>query len=245
VSHGGERSEIQWGTTRIAYGIQRSSRRKTVGVTVAPPGQVLLTAPRGVPVERLDAVVQAKARWITSRLRRVRPEEPRLGPREFLSGESYLYLGRQYRLAVQAGGESAEVRLERGRLRVQVPRGFQEEERARAVREALAGWYRERARERLTAQVGGWARRMGQEEPRVQVREQERRWGSCSAGVVRFNWRIIQAPMRLVDYVVAHELVHLVHEAHDKAFWAALGRLLPDYEARREQLRATGPRLIW
>jgi predicted metal-dependent hydrolase len=146
---------------------------------------------------------------------------------------------------VQAGGAGVEVRLERGRLRVQVPRDVQGEPRARAVREALAGWYREHARERLTEQVAVWSLRMGQEAPRVQVREQERRWGSCSAGVVRFNWRIIQAPMRLVDYVVAHELVHLEHEAHGKEFWAALGRLLPDYEARREQLRSMGPRLIW
>jgi hypothetical protein len=79
----------------------------------------------------------------------------------------------------------------------------------------------------------------------VLVREQEKRWGSCSRGVVRFNWRIIQAPMRLVDYVVAHEVVHLLHDAHGREFWAALGRLLPDYEARRARLHAEGPRLIW
>jgi predicted metal-dependent hydrolase len=63
--------------------------------------------------------------------------------------------------------------------------------------------------------------------------------------VVRFNWRIIQAPMRLVDYVVAHEVVQLVHDDHGREFWAALGRLLPDYEARRERLRTEGPRLVW
>jgi predicted metal-dependent hydrolase len=123
--------------------------------------------------------------------------------------------------------------------------GLAGEARARAIREALTGWYREHAWARLSERTAWWARRAGLSEPRVVVREQERRWGSCGAGVVRFNWRIIQAPMRLVDYVVAHELIHLMHDDHGKEFWAALGRLLPEYEARREQLRVAGPRLVW
>jgi len=245
VSGRGERSEVQWGKTRISYGIQRSSRRRTVGLVVAPPGQVLLTAPRDTPVERLDAVVRAKAGWITSRLRRVRPAEPRSSTREFVSGESFLYLGRQYRLAVHSGGAATEVRLERGRFRVRVPGALTGEARSQSVRSVLVEWYRQHAQVQLRERTAWWTRRVGQPEPRVLVREQERRWGSCSPGVVRFNWRIIQAPMRLVDYVVAHELIHLIHDDHGKEFWAALGRLLPDYEVRREQLRAVGLRFIW
>jgi hypothetical protein len=236
---------VRWGNTRLAYGIRRSSRRKTVALTVAPPGQIILTAPRDTPVKRLDKVVRAKAKWLTTRLRRVRPAEPGLSPREFVAGESFLYLGRQYRLAVHSSGARAEVRLERGRLRVYVPGGLTGEARARAAREALTQWYREHAQARLTERTAEWARKVNLPEPRVLVREQERRWGSCARGVVRFNWRIIQAPMRLVDYVVAHEVVHLMHNDHGRDFWAALGRLLPDYEARRERLRTEGPRLLW
>lgn len=245
MSRGEERSEVQWGKTRISYGIQRSSRRRTVGLVVAPPGQVLLTAPRDTPVERLDAVVRAKAGWITSRLRRVQPTEPQASRREFVSGESFLYLGRQYRLAVHSGGSATEVRLERGRFRVRVPSALVGEARAQRVRAGLGEWYRQHAQVQLSERTALWARKVGQPEPRVLVREQERRWGSCSPGVVRFNWRIIQAPMRLVDYVVAHELIHLLHDDHGKEFWAALGRLLPDYEARRDHLRAVGARFIW
>ena len=245
MRQGVERSEVKWGTTRIPYDIRRSSRRRTVALTVAPPGRVLLTAPPETPVERLDEVVRAKAKWIASRLRMVRPAEPKPSPRELVSGESFLYLGRQYRLDVRRGGTDPEVRLERGRLRVGLPGALTGEARTRAIREALVEWYREHARERLGERTAWWAQRVGLPEPRVMVREQERRWGSCGAGVVRFNWRIIQAPMRLVDYVVAHEVVHLVHDDHGREFWAALGRLLPDYEARREQLRTEGPRLVW
>lgn len=83
------------------------------------------------------------------------------------------------------------------------------------------------------------------EPPRVIVSGQEKRWGSCSKGVVRLNWRNVQAPKSLIDYVVAHEVTHLLHEDHSRAFWAALGRVMPDYEVRKGRLREMGPRLVW
>jgi predicted metal-dependent hydrolase len=117
---------------------------------------------------------------------------------------------------------------------------------AAAVRKAVVTWYRHHAAERLPERAAIWARKMGVTVPVVLIRDQRRRWGSCDPkGNLRFNWRIVQAPMRLVDYVVAHELVHLAHRNHTAAFWAALGRVMPDYEARREALRGMGARLEW
>ena len=82
--------------------------------------------------------------------------------------------------------------------------------------------------------------------PRVIVADQRKRWGSCSTrGTIRLNWRIIQAPLRLVDYIVVHELVHLVHRGHGKEYWRAVGTVMPDYERRRDELRRMGPRLAW
>ena len=77
--------------------------------------------------------------------------------------------------------------------------------------------------------------------PRVIVADQQKRWGSCNhRGTIRLNWRIIQAPMRLIDYVVVHELVHLLHRGHGRDYWQAVGRVMPDYERRREELRQCG-----
>jgi predicted metal-dependent hydrolase len=242
VSAAREQSEVQFGRTRISYDIRRSSRRSTVAVTVSPPGVVVLTAPQSTPVERLDRVVHEKARWIVSRLRLVRPGEPTLPTREFVTGETFLYLGRQYRLMVRSG--SPAVRLEHGRFVVTSPRAVEHDRRAE-IRDLLLQWYRRHAVERVQDLVSRWAPRLGVDSPKVLVREQERRWGSCGAGVVRFNWRVIQAPMRLVEYVVVHELAHLLHDDHGRAFWAALGQSLPDYEQRREALRQAGPRLQW
>lgn len=240
-----EQSEVRFGLTRIPYGIRRSDRRRTVAVAVEPPGRVVLTAPADTPVGRLDEVVRAKAKWIVGRLRLVRPEEPAPAPREFVSGESFLYLGRQYRLSVEAGGRESAVKLEHGRFRVSVHRKLRGSERAETVRAALIGWYRARAAVRLPERVALWAPKIGVEVPRVLVRDQQKRWGSCSRGVVRFNWRIVQAPMRLVDYVVVHELVHLKHDHHGREFWAEVGRVMGDYELRRAGLRELGAWVVF
>jgi predicted metal-dependent hydrolase len=87
---------------------------------------------------------------------------------------------------------------------------------------------------------------LGAEPSAVLIREQRKRWGSADAqGVLRFNWRVVQAPTRLVDYVVAHELVHLRYPNHTRGFWAALGQVMPDYERRREELRRLGRMMVW
>lgn len=238
-----ERSEIQYGTTKIPYNILRSPRRKTVAITVLPAGKLILTAPDNAPVQRLDRVVHAKAQWIVTRLRLAqRLDQPH--PKEFVSGETFLYLGRQYRLQVARGGEHGQVRLERGWLKVGVNSSLKGKRRASALREALVRWYRQHAHARLEERVRWWAAKVEVPEPQVLVREQRLRWGSYNAnGVLRFNWRIVQAPTRLMDYVAAHEVIHLVHPNHTKAFWALLGRVMPDYEYRRHALRLFGPRM--
>ncbi|NVB39646.1 M48 family metallopeptidase [Pseudenhygromyxa sp. WMMC2535] len=228
--------------------MRRSPRRKTVAVAVDPVEGVLLTAPEGVPLERLDAIVRDKARWIRARLRLVDQVEPTAAAREFVSGECFAYLGRRHRLLVRERGqaEGGEVKLDHGRFVVEVAQGLDARARAAAVKAALEGWYRGRARARLEERVSHWAEVVGVEAAGVLIREQSKRWASCDAqGVLRFNWRIIQAPMGQVDYIVAHELVHLIHADHTAAFWARLGVAMPDYEARKEALRRLGPQLWW
>lgn len=236
---------VQWGTTRIAYDIRRSARRRTVAIAVEPGGAVVLTAPVGVGVDRLDGVVRRKAQWIAERVRAKQGSAAPPLPREFVSGESFSYLGRQYRLRVIPKG-AGDVVLRGGWLFVPAGPSQDAQVRAEGVRSALEGWYREHALRRLPARVAWWSERVGVSEPKLLVREQQKRWASCDVrGVLRVNWRIIQAPMRLIDYVLVHELVHLRHDDHGRAFWALLGRVMPDYEERLEALRAAGPKLIW
>jgi predicted metal-dependent hydrolase len=242
-----ERSSVRFGNATISYAIRRSPRRGTVAVVVEPTGEVHLTAPLGTPVERLDRVVHQKARWIVERWRHLRALPSKLPDHEFVSGETFRYLGRQYRLRVQShAATDTTIRLNRGWLIVSAPRVIDAHERRHRVRAALVDWYRQHAALRLPELVDEWRKRIGVSEPKVLVREQKKRWASCDAsGVVRFNWRIIQAPKSLIEYVVAHELVHLRHRHHTAAYWAALGKALPTYEARRARLASIGSELAW
>src|SRR5262249_12818918 len=119
-------------------------------------------------------------------------------------------------------------------------------DKAARVRAALMTWYREHARGHLIEAVGRWARRLEVVPSAILVRDAPKRWGSCDArGNLRLNWRVVQASRRLLDYVAAHELVHPRHEHHSTAFWADLGRVMPDYEDRRAELRRVGGSFIW
>jgi predicted metal-dependent hydrolase len=240
----GERSAVQWGGTRIGYSIRRSQRRGTVSIAVDPEQGVLVTAPKVVAVARLDGVVRRKARWIVERMRdRTVLERP--SAKEFVSGETFRYLGRSYRLRVREG-LSETVALRAGWLQVTTPRDRGDVGAPARVRTLLAAWYRRHAAERLPEIVSRWASRLTVEPRSILVREAPKRWGSCDTqGNLRLNWRVVQAPPRLIEYVVAHELVHLRHEHHTAAFWAALGRVMPDYESRREDLRRVGGAFLW
>jgi predicted metal-dependent hydrolase len=236
-----ERSEVQYGRTRIPYAIRRSGRRGTVALAVEPTGEVLLTAPVAVPVERLDRVVHQKARWIVEHWRRSKAVGREQVTRDFVSGESFYYLGRQYRLRVRRGG--AEVRLHRGWLDVSIAA---QDDQPTVVRGLLVDWYKAQASRRLPERVAYWAKKLDVDVAKVLVRDQQKRWASCDpAATLRFNWRVVQATAALADYVVAHELVHILHRHHGAAFWRVLGRVMPDYEKRREQLRRWGASTVW
>ncbi len=215
----------------------------TVSLLIDPQRGLVVTAPQDTPILRLDAVVKAKAPWVVERLQHARPA-PVAPTKEFISGEGFLYLGRQYRLRVTRGAPES-LSLQRGWLDLPIPDVIEPGHRQAYTRAALIDWYRGLARERLPRWTEAWAARMGVNVRKAMVSDQAKRWGSCSRGVVRLNWRIIQAPRPLVDYVLAHELVHLEHEDHGRAFWQALGRVMPDYDIRKARLRELGPSLVW
>jgi predicted metal-dependent hydrolase len=235
-----ERSEIQFGHTKIHFGVQRSTRRKTVALAVDAAGDLTVTAPHHVPLARLDSVVRTKAPWVLQRVKKASDRPPPMSSREFITGESILYLGRHYRLRVVRGAAEPAV-LKAGWLLVPGAGGD-----PAGVRRAVADWLRGHAEEYLPGRLSDVCLRHDIKTPPLVVGEQRARWGSCDArGTLRINWRIIQAPVPLIDYVLLHEVTHLAHPAHDRAFWAALGRKMPDYEGRRDRLRLLGPDLVW
>jgi len=234
--------EITFGTRTIPFIVERSARRETVSISVDLADGVIVKAPEGLDSAAVDEVVRNKAPWVVQRLAAFEELGPVPEPHEFMSGETFTYLGRQYRLLVrpEAGRRGASVKLKGAWLEATVPA---QGEQAPLVHQALQAWYRRLAAQRLPERVRLYTGKLGIDEPAVLVRDQQKRWGSCTAkGELRFNWRIVMGPMSLVDYVVAHEVCHLVVANHSAAFWKLLGTILPDHEARKERLRVEGLR---
>ena len=155
------------------------------------------------------------------------------------------YQGRWLPLDVIAStSKAARVDLDLLGLRVSVNNRISEEARPAAIETALRKWFRARAAEELPQRVAYWAAQAGYAPSRVIVRDQKRRWGSCAPdGTLRLNWRLNMLEPRLVDYVLVHEVAHLVRPHHRPSFWAEVERILPGSRSRRALLRAAGARL--
>jgi predicted metal-dependent hydrolase len=233
---------IEYGRERIHYEVRFLTTRQTLGIEVHPDSRVVVRAPVHCPEALIAQRVQKRAAWISRQLAEFERYRPRTPPRQYVSGESHLYLGRQYRLKVQAG-EPAGVKLLRGQLIVSLRRGscLPSESEPERVKALLRRWYLERAKtafgDVLDASLPQFK---GRERPRLIVRAMRSRWGSLSrGGTMTLNVNLIRAPRRCIEYVVTHELCHLEHRDHDAKFFRLLGRLMPDWERRKRRLEAS------
>ena len=227
----------------IRYRVVRSARRKkTVTITLDRDRHVVVAAPLKTRNADIEAIVRKRAGWI---LRKLHEEDSRPQPRQLVSGESLHYLGRAVPISVQTtDGLTPSVKLEDCTFRIECPEYLEGEERRTALREALMRWYWGRADETIRQSVERWQSRVGRKPVRISLGNQKSLWGSCSSkGSLRFNWRIVMAPPALIDYVVVHELCHLVVANHSDRFWEQVARLMPDYSQRRLKLRKLGPLL--
>lgn len=223
---------IEYGSETIRYEVLLVSRR-TLGIEVHPDGRVLVRAPTDCPGEVIAERVRKRAPWISRQLAEFERFSPRTPARHYVSGESHLYLGRQYRLRALRG-DSPDVKLERTELLVSLP----DPSSSKHVRAVLQRWYRERAKvlfkEALDASL---SRFEGMKRPRLIVRSMQSRWGSLSiAGTMTLNVTLVRAPRACIEYVVTHELCHLRHRDHSADFYRLLDQAMPDWEERKRRL---------
>ena len=227
---------LTWGTDTIRYEVRYLASRQTLAIEVHPDSRVLVRAPVDCPKALIAERVQKRAAWISRQLAEFERYRPRTPARQYINGESHLYLGRQYRLKL-ASGEASSVRLARGELLV-VLRGDPEPDRVKAL---LRRWYLDRARVVFTTVLDASLRHFkGIEQPHLIVRAMQSRWGSLSrAGSMTLNVNLVRAPRPCIEYVVTHELCHTRHRDHDAPFFKLLGQVMPDWEQRKQRLEAS------
>ncbi|MDA9982620.1 M48 family metallopeptidase [Gammaproteobacteria bacterium] len=219
--------------------IIRTLRKKTASVRVQE-GKVSVVVPKSISMDTIDTLATKKTKWIREKLLLQREHQP-TKPKEYVSGESFTYLGRNYRLKVQTGPTKS-VKLKYGRLVVHVPPSVQK--RDQYIQNSLTEWYREHAVKKLQEKLNRYAQVVGVTPSSVGIKTFKGRWGSCSTkGSLLFNWKVIIAPNRIVDYVVVHELCHLHEHNHSPKFWRCVERVGPDYLDCRGWLKESGRRL--
>ena len=199
--------------TELDYTIVCSSRRKTLNITVERDRTVIVRAPQDTPEEAIRRAVEAKRQWILDKLRSSQKYKDRVPPgKEVVNGESAPFLGREYRIEI-AETPSGAVELSR---QFTVPPSHSAQRR-----EVLRAWYVGQARDTILPRAHQHARELGVEFAGARIVDSRYRWGSCTVGDnVTFNWRLIKAPMFVIDYVIVHELAHLLEPNHTPAFWS-------------------------
>jgi hypothetical protein len=238
---------LHFGGETVSFVIERTTRRKTVSISIGYDG-VHVLAPSDLDDDRIVEIVRRKGSWVLRKQALYRELGGAPIVREFVSGETYHYLGRQYRLKVIADKSVVVCRITaRGStLLALVPIDGGTLIRRPAVRSALRHWYRDHARPHFQARARVMAERLGVPTPTVHVVDQSKRWGSCDAGGrIRLNWRLIMAPISLVEYVVAHEVCHVIEHSHSRTFWRTMEIIMPDYEKRARELDRLGQLFIW
>ncbi|MEZ6193257.1 MAG: SprT family zinc-dependent metalloprotease [Phycisphaerales bacterium] len=214
----------------------RFRERTRLSISVHPDGSVTALAPTIRTLDDVVAHLHRRRSWIARQLRQFQGYQPLPVDKRYVSGETHLYLGRQYRLRVHQG-KDASVRLVGRFFEVYVPNPKQPQTIAALMQE----WYQSHAeaifRERLRRcmQLAPSLRLL--KDIKLRVRPMERRWGSCSkAGMITLNTNLIKTPLHCVEYVIMHELCHLRIHNHSPGFFRMLGRCMPDWRRRKERL---------
>ena len=204
------------------------SRRRTIALVITPEARLIVRAPLRAPVALIDEAVREKAGWIRKKMAEMHAR-PQVVCHAYEEGEIFWFLGRSYPLHIADDGRGIIERTDRlvvsQNARPDIPT-------------AIHRWYIAEARKEINARCMYFSMMTGYSPKSISLSGARRRWGSCSTrGTINFSWRLIQAPLEIVDYVIVHEFVHLRQHDHSKLFWAKVKELMPDYERRRKWLR--------
>lgn len=227
----------------ISVEVKRTNRRKTVSLSVRD-GEARILVPRFITQSRIVDFINRKSDWIREKCED-HLQRPKMEPKIFNDGEQFLYLGRHYALQVTQGS-SACVKMWRGKLMVWIDVARDDKKRRGQVRRQLVDWYQKCALERFLKRTQYYSKvlKVNVDPKTVGIRQYRSRWASCSSeGILRFNWKVIMAPSWVVDYVVVHELSHLIHFNHSLRFWRCVGAAIPDYQMAQLWLKENAYRM--
>ena len=233
--------KVQYGTKELEFKVEFKDR-DTMSISVEPPNYILVVAPTGMPEEDIKGIVKSRGRWIVQKLFEFRNIDAKRVNREFVNGESFMYLGRNYSLQIHVDEtlqNNFKAKLSRGKFNVYV-----KEKSDEIIKEAMESWYREKTEEQVRKRIKYYQKFFEKKPSDIKVKEQKKRWASCtSKNELLFNWRCGMARATALDYIVVHEMCHMYYKNHSQEFWDLVASVMSDYESRKEWLRDNGIRM--
>ena len=218
---------------KLDYNVIYSSRRKKLTITVERDQSVVVKAPAGTSQDKIAQLVESRKQWLYEKIN-YSPKYQTLVPpgKELVNGESLLFLGRNYPIKLVDTVTQIQF-LDNAFL---VPN-----QQDNQPRDIFQSWYIQKAKENIPPRVDLYAQRLGVEYNQVKVINSKYRWGSCTPkNNLTFNWRLIKAPMFVIDYVVVHELAHLLEPNHTPRFWNIIKAQITNMEKAKQWLKDNG-----
>ncbi|MCJ7531870.1 MAG: M48 family metallopeptidase [Anaerolineales bacterium] len=208
------------------------TKRRTIALVIERDGSLVVRAPLRATNARIQEVVKEKADWVLAKQKLVKTVYLKTKPKEYVNGEGFWYLGKTYPLEI----------VNHAKLPLVLDRRFHLSQAALPkARSVFKNWYRKQATQIISERVLLYASRNGFTYDKIRITSARTRWGSCtSRSTLCFTWRLVMAPMAVIDYVVVHELVHLQEKNHSKSFWGKVKALMPDYKRQIAWLKANG-----
>lgn len=209
-------------------------KRKSLGIYIDVYGNIELRVPRETTEEQVEKLIESKWDWIISRQQEMKEKTKGFKEKEYKEGETFLYLGSNYPIRIQDDleNEKEEVVFNNKELVIKI-NGFGEEK----VQQLLKRFYYKQCKALVEQRIRFYQSNFKVKPKSIKISDNKKTWGTCnSLRELTFNWKLSMAPIEVVDYVVVHEMCHLVHLNHDRSFWRLLGKYIPDYESRQEWL---------
>jgi predicted metal-dependent hydrolase len=207
------------------------TRRRSIAIIIDREGKLIVRAPLQATEKQIRDFVEQKSAWIQSKQALAAARSP-APAKKYVNGETFLFLGKAYPLAFVRRSPQPLVLNESFSLSMTF---------AAQAETIFTRWYQAQARRVLAERADWYARRMGVTYTKIRISSAETRWGSCSSrGTLSFTWRLVMAPLPVIDYVVVHELAHLVERNHGTKFWAQVQLILPDYRLQSQWLKSNG-----
>lgn len=211
------------------------SERKTISIYVEPDGSIIVRAPKNIALEKVNNILDLKRFWIYESLAEFQELSQTKVKRKVTNGEGFLYMGKSYRLKIDKNLQKP-LSLTQGYFLI-------DEKQIHKVKEHFINFYKEKGNKHIPQRVEYFKKKIGVEPKNIVIRELKNRWASRSRTALNFHWKVMLAPMSIIDYIIVHELAHFIKKDHSNEFWEIVESVMPNYVEKKNWLRTNGANL--